>query len=100
MKEQHPKMIIDGNYKHPLTYEIAEEIYPHSPDGHEYYCGSWNVHMQAGANWQLEQVIEWLKINTAGLQTDYVGVDYDRTYYLKESFFDDFKKAMRPQDDN
>jgi len=88
MKEQHPKMIIDGNYKHPLTYEIAEEIYPHSPDGHEYYCGSWNVHMQAGANWQLEQVIEWLKDNLHLMPTS--------VNYIVENL----REAMRPQDDN
>ena len=61
MTNQHPKMILDSKYKHPLTYEIANEIYPHDSNGHEYYCGDWHQHMQAGANWQLEQVIKFME---------------------------------------
>jgi len=45
-----------------------------------------------GRNKQLEQVIEWLKINTG----DYVCEEYYGTYFLTEDFLDDLKKAMRP----
>ena len=49
-----------------------------------------------GRDEQLEQVIEWLKTNIE----DYVLEDYYSTYFLIEAFLDDFKKAMRPQEDN
>jgi hypothetical protein len=56
--------------------------------------------MRSAADWQLEQVIEWLKFNT----DDYLLEDYYKTYFLTEDFLDDFKKAMRPttttQEDN
>ena len=48
--------------------------------------------MRAGAVWQLEKVIDWLKTNIE----DYVLEDYYSTYFLPEAFFNDFKKAMRP----
>lgn len=84
MKEQHPKMILDSKYKHPLTYEIANEIYPHDPNGHQYYCGDWHEHMQAGANWQLEQCITWLE-----------NLDPKHSTLAKM-----MREAMRPQQDN
>jgi len=88
MTDQHPKMIIDDEIEHPLTDEIANEIYPHDPDGHEYYCGSWKVHMQAGANWQLEQVIDWLRHNLHLMPTS--------VNYIVENL----REAMRPQEDD
>jgi len=47
---------------------------------------------ELGRDAQLKQVMEWLKTNTE----DYVLEDYYSTYFLIESFLDDFKKAMRP----
>lgn len=49
---------------------------------------------ELGRDAQLKQVMEWLKTNTE----DYILEDYYGTYFLIETFLDDFKKAMRPQD--
>ena len=56
--------------------------------------------MRAAADWQLEQVLEWLKTNTE----DYVLEDYYSTYFLIEAFLENLKQAMRltttTQEDN
>jgi len=81
--------------QHPLTDETIESI-------HEDYSSlkiEFDEALRAAADWQLEQVLEWLKTNTE----DYVLEDYYSTYFLIEAFLDDFKKAMRPtttQEDN
>jgi len=76
--------------EHPLTDEICDQIqdsvHPCDPEN-----------MRTAADWQLEQAIAWLKLNT----DDYLLQDYYKTYFLKtyfltEAFLDDFKKAMRP----
>ena len=70
--------------QHPLTDEICDGlVHFHLESRHDYF------EMRAAADWQLEQVIEWLESNT----DDYVGAG---CYFLTESFLDDFKKAMRP----
>ena len=102
----HPKMIIDGNKltsKHPLTYEIANEIYPHDPNGHEYYCGDWHQHMQAGANWQLEQCLAWLQANLMenDFQKGYTYL-YDPELEFKfevDKVVENLRAAMRPQEE-
>ena len=56
---------------------------------------------QAGANQQLEQVLDWLNNNVgmlilsteSELATPYLEL-------LEEEFIQDFKKAMHPQEDN
>jgi hypothetical protein len=74
--------------QHPLTDEICDKIqdsvHPCDPDN-----------MRAAADWQLEQVIEWLKDYTS----DDVGVG---CYVYMNSFSHDLRKAMRPtiQEDN
>ena len=76
---------------HPLTDDFCHRIaesWP--PDAAE------KDNMRSAADWQLEQVIEWLKFNT----DDYLLQDYYKTYFLTEAFLDDFKKAMRPQEDS
>jgi len=87
--------------KHPLTDKIIEEELLDDQDEllyrtcfpQSYYEGDF----RAGADWQLEQVMKWLKLNT----DDYLLQDYYKTYFLTEAFLDDFKKAMRPtQEDN
>ena len=67
--------------QHPLTDEIIEEITWFDPDADD---------MHAAADWQLEELTKWLKGNTA----NYVGAG---CYFHTESFLDDLKKAMRPQ---
>ena len=69
--------------QHPLTDEIIEEIARFDPDEDD---------MRAAADWQLKQVIEWLKTNTE----DYLLEDYYSTYFLTEAFIEDLKQAMRP----
>jgi len=66
-------------YQHPLTDEICDQIqdsvHPCDPEN-----------MRAAADWQLEQVIEWLEVNLIkhGFHEGYA--------YL----YKDLKKAMRP----
>ena len=75
---------------HPLTDEICREEIAESmidfpnrfPDAHD--------HMRAGADWQLEQVINWIKRNGQ----DYFGLD---VFITSDEFIADLKKAMRPQ---
>ena len=74
--------------QHPLTEKICADILPFYPETEHDF-----IEMRTAADWQLEQVIEWLKTNTE----DYVLEDYYSTYFLIEAFLDDFKKAMRPQ---
>jgi len=55
--------------------------------------------MRAAADWQLEQVIEWLKEHAA----EYSYEDYYGACYNENGLLDDFKEAMRPtntQEDN
>ena len=81
---------------HPLTDEICEGLscFPFEDCDEEGIM----TDMRAAADWQLLQVIEWLKTNTE----DYLLQDYYKTYFLTKAFLDDFKKAMRPttQEDN
>ena len=87
---------------HPLTDEIIEEIeemsshlvemtrwFEEHPDGYEHDCRV--VGIRSAADWQLEQVIEWLRAN------DYPGY---QSRYLQEKLIQELKKAMRPQEDN
>jgi hypothetical protein len=67
---------------HPLTDEMCEDLmqriskYPYTDDVIE--------DMRAAADWQLEQVIDWIEqYLTAG-----------------EVIAEDLKKAMRPQEEN
>ena len=62
--------------QHPLTDEIIKEIARFDPDEDD---------MRAAADWQLEQVVEWLKEK-----------EYDQYHYDKIIYADDLRKAMRP----
>ena len=69
---------------HPLTDEMCTEIqmkFHACPDNWHY------EDMRAAADWQLEQVIEYLENNLE------FALDWSDT------FIDRFKKAMRPQED-
>ena len=90
---------------HPLTDEICEQIRDSIPklrrdehghifshDGQRILDGmveemseDLNAEMRSAADWQLEQVIEWLK------EKEYDQLDYDEIIYA-----DDLRKAMRP----
>ena len=82
--------------KHPLTDKIIEEELLDDQDEllyrtcfpQSYYEGDF----RAGADWQLEQVMKWLK-----------ETNYDYTYDAHEDLFDymvekieNLRKAMRP----
>ena len=81
--------------QHPLTDEICREVadsmidFPNGfPDAHD--------HMRAGADWQLEQVIDWLNNNLAkGYYLSPMGC-YDHEIDV-DDLLDDLKEAMRPQ---
>ena len=83
---------------HPLTDEFIRSKFNGTLfDQNE--LGFEEDEMRAAADWQLEQVIEWIE---ASLMEDY---RYTRprssaAYVDKEAFLEDLKKAMRPQEDN
>jgi len=81
--------------EHPLTDEICCQLWQDNKDNWlklQEPCPATRRVMRAATDWQLKQVLEWLKTNTE----DYVLEDYYSTYFLIEAFLDDFKKAMRP----
>ena len=80
--------------QHPLTDEICCQIKKLWHDNKDNWlmwqepCPSTRRIMRGAADWQLEQVTKWLKSNT----DEYVCEDS----HTWEAFLDDFKKAMRP----
>ena len=78
--------------EHPLTDEKALNLFSFERLIDTSEPISIEDAMRTAADWQLEQVIAWLKFNT----DDYLLQDYYKTYFLTEAFLDDFKKAMRP----
>ena len=90
---------------HPLTDDIAENIAStefQSPFGIGELVFTYND-MRSAADWQLEQVIEWLRENLYYIQEDglvrYVYGD-DFATIASHEVITDIKKAMRPQEDN
>ena len=78
---------------HPLTDEICLLIDDSSMIDED----DWRGYMRAGADWQLEQVIEWLEF---GYKTDpNLSPEIKRRGGFKAiAIF--LEKAMRPQEDN
>ena len=82
--------------KHPLTDEICDQI----TDELSFF--SIEDCMRSGADWQLEQVIEWLQANL-WLYDDETGPMYIKEDFLSDKVIDeekvieDLKKEMRPQ---
>jgi|TARA_B100000073_G_scaffold318481_1_gene296642 hypothetical protein len=72
--------------QHPLTDEIIEKKIFES--GQSIFDDIRSAYDE-GADWQLEQVIEWLE-----------ETEYDQYWHNKILYTDDLKKAMRPQEDN
>ena len=79
--------------QHPLTDEICRAIDDKAMIDED----DWKGCMKAGADWQLEQVVEWLKN---------VDMDHSLSYdgeYRSDRFLviNAFREAMRPtQEDN
>jgi len=75
--------------QHPLTDDIIDTLASPQYDCFEgigdVNCGFTYDDLRAAADWQLEQVIEWIK------EKEYDQVDYDEIIYA-----DDLRKAMRP----
>jgi hypothetical protein len=77
--------------QHPLTNKLAEEIscfdlslWGEAGDGIK-------RDIRAGADWQLEQVIEWVK-HCRGYRLELASETWN--------FVQDLKEAMRPQENN
>ena len=90
---------------HPLTDGIIEEIAQFEPGLTDPFILNRIHDMQTAADWQLEQVIEWLRENLNCLED--VGNNCYLNKYLQshalideKQLISDLKKAMRPQEDN
>ena len=82
---------------HPLTDEMCNSI---APWPIKRLPGEY-VSMRAVADWQLEQVIEWLNDNV-GMLILSTESELDTRYLesLEEEFTQNFKEAMRPQEND
>ena len=73
---------------HPLTDEILSQFGEPGLEGYEDKRLFFNDDMQAAADWQLEQCIEWLE-------------NLDSKYFLAKHITLAMREAMRPtQEDN
>ena len=81
---------------HPLTDEMCEQIAPTSQwSGDIGDVVFRHSDMRAAADWQLEQVINWIKENGQ----DYVYYDHSLGYEMLSlnDFIADLREVMRPQ---
>ena len=83
---------------HPLTEEIMYKI--HRP--HAGYCDPFGEDdMRAAADWQLEQVIEWLKANLMEYSPEkgytYLDLFWDDAEIRVDLVVERLKEAMRPR---
>ena len=72
--------------EHPLTDDFCHRIATWPSDAAE------RDNMRSAADWQLEQVIEWLKDHAAV----YMYEAHDGPCFDEDGLLDDFEKAMRP----
>ena len=83
--------------EHPLTDELLQQIGCSNPRARVFDAQA----MRAAADWQLEQVMEWLKEH---LDESYVWAEVMAPGIDAESVIVDLKQAMRPttttQEDN
>ena len=99
--------------QHPLTDEICEELSScitilKSGDADPYISPfDVEIDMQRAADWRLEKVVEWLKVNL--MKHDfhegyaYLYDDCSNAYITETTLLKDLQKAMRPtttQEDN
>jgi hypothetical protein len=83
--------------QHPLTDEIIEEI-AEDVFYYDYSIPIFRCDMRSVADWELGQVIEWLRHNLGSVPLDpvgYSGHEIDVDYVIE-----DLREAMRPQGDN
>jgi len=84
--------------QHPLTnkdLEDLEKLLTSSVLGQLVLPSDFEL-ARAAADWQLEKVIKWLKDHAAV----YMYEAHDGPCFDEDGLLDDFKKAMRPQEDN
>ena len=78
--------------QHPLTDEICLDLM-----SDHWGNGGLLMDMRAAADWQLEQVLKWLKEHAA----EYAYEDYYGPCFNDNGLLDDLKEAMRPtQEEN
>ena len=85
---------------HPLTHEIIEKIVVDIYENTDFNdCDEYEdvLFARAAADWQLEQVIEWLLC--ASLY-DYLYLWDEGAEIKKDELIADLKKEMRPQEDS
>ena len=81
---------------HPLTDDLCCQIWQDNKDNWLMWqepCPSTRRIMCGAADWQLEQVIEWLRDSLQDHRYSGVGIDVD---YVIE----DLREAMRPQENS
>lgn len=86
---------------HPLTDDICLALDDNPSIA--YMCFDWKKSMRAAADWQLEQVMEWIEDNLGNeIYADSYEEDYGKLcgYILTHSVKNDLHLAMRPQENN
>ena len=93
------KLFVLAMTDHPLTDEICDNIAPWSLQSP---CGYTN--MRSAADWQLEQVVEWLRENLYWEEEEDGSVRYvygnGFASICTTEVIADLKKAMRPQEED
>jgi len=85
--------------QHPLTDDLCCQLWQDNKDNWLKFqepCPATRRTMRAAADWQLEQVIDWLKNCNMNHSLSYDG-EYRSDRYL---VINAFREAMRPQEDN
>ena len=78
---------------HPLTDEMCYQLTINNMEAHGELRDAYDI----GSTDMLEKVIEWLKANPV---EDYVWADYTGAIVKEQEFLENFKKAMRPQEES
>ena len=83
---------------HPLTDEIIDELAQFNSDLTGEQVVNRDHDMRAAADWQLEQVIHWLRENLNWTEEDGINRYTQSFNFLinKEKLIADLEKAMRP----
>ena len=82
---------------HPLTDEMTDDEFRRLVPISDWNFTEFPYNMRAAADWQLEQVIEFLESENC---SDYGGTLYYPTKEEDESIRETLLRVMRPQEDN
>jgi len=83
-------------HKHPLTDDLCYQIWQDNKDNWIMWqepCPSTRRLIRAAVDWQMEQVLKWLKEHAA----EYAYEDYYGPCFNDNGLLDDLEEAMRPQ---